>query len=489
MRNVRIRSWVAVEKWRRLLFRSALFGWFAVAAMHVVGASWMSLAVVGALIFTGVYGYWTVFGFILIFSVLHLLRWRHLPAIEGRLLWPADDPELVAFVRAVAARVGFSAPLTVRVLPVPDAALAPSRVGGHRGFVLGLGWPFLRLLPPDQLAAVIAHELAHHQHISLRRTELMLRGRGRLVEAMSGRFFRPSFLARPLLAATQPTAWAQEFAADADAAAAVGTQSCADALEHTELILMAFDNFGEGWYAELENRDSYPVDFFPALADALADPLVRSSIVEELASEIDSEDDPSNSHPAKAVRIAALPECPPWPDLPSLSGPVRQVAALDAWAASELSGELPDSELQPVQMLDLDPEIFAPHVVERCADLARATHEVTGHQELAASLAALGDPSQWRAIAALLVGEPANTDAFHERDAVAVCVATAVTASLLEAGWPRASRWLHGFRRSPDGTVVDIRSVTYQALDTSDPTRLLELLASAGVSGDPGPMR
>lgn len=98
--------------------------------------------------------------------------------LPGRVVRPGEEPELTELVRDVAERLGFRSPLLVRVVPVPQAALGPAKVSGVRAFALVLGLPLLRGLSAAQLAAVVAHELAHEQHVSDRRRARLAASRG-----------------------------------------------------------------------------------------------------------------------------------------------------------------------------------------------------------------------------------------------------------------------------------------------------------------------
>ena len=74
---------------------------------------------------------------------------------------------------------------------------------------------------------------------------------------------------------------------------------------------------------------------------------------------------------------------------------------------------------------------------------------------------------------------PASVRAVVARGVVAGCLGRAVSATLLEAGWGRASRWLTSVVVAPDGDVVDVRDVVEAALDTGDTARVRALLEAA----------
>lgn len=81
-----------------------------------------------------------------------------LRAARSRLVDEGEEPELVAVARALAASQGVDAPLVaVSELGTPNAFAFSTPCGGVVGVTRGL----LQMLTPDELEAVIAHELAH----------------------------------------------------------------------------------------------------------------------------------------------------------------------------------------------------------------------------------------------------------------------------------------------------------------------------------------
>lgn len=199
--------------------------------------------------------------------------------IPGRAVRPRDEPELAALVQDVAERLGFHAPLLVRVVPDVQASLSRSTVSGIRAHVLVLGLPLLRTLTADQLAAVVAHELAHAQHVGHRRTSWLLMARHALAAELKPRFRPTAPVAAPLLRATQPRAWRTETDADADAARLLGRAATTAALERSIRLNTLYEGLGLRWWNALAQHDgTYPQDFYDALDTAMRDPhVVRSA--------------------------------------------------------------------------------------------------------------------------------------------------------------------------------------------------------------------
>ncbi len=468
---------------RRTTSRSAAGEWLLAAAMALLGAPLLPVLLVAGVALALVLHDWAFLLPVAAWSVAEWWRAGHSPVVGGRLLRPADEPELAALVDRVAERVGFTAALVVRTIPVPEAALASTRVGPHRGVVLALGWPLLRLLPQDELAAVIAHELAHHTHTRDRRTRWLLSGRAAVAERTDARLRPPAALTGPLLAASRPAAWSLELAADAAAARAVGTAPCARALTDADLVALGFEVFGEWWYDRLGQDGCYPADFLPALQEAMADPYVATRLAERQAA-LDAAlaADPAASHPATATRVAALAEHDVWPVTGREPLRLRQADELDSWAAAQLTEEAP--QLRPARVLATDPDrLAAPASEAREALLAAAGEILAPAASVAAALETVRDERRWRDVAAALDPDlrraPASLRAVGEPDAFAGCVTAVVAGVLRDAGWPPASRWLTGVRTAPDGSTVDIRAVVDAALDAGDPAPVTDLLARA----------
>ena len=466
--------------------------WGLIAAMTVSAhpiAFLFGLALIGVSGFVGDWGLlappvaWTVFGLVGAAVSRHQL--------PGRAIRPANEPELAALVQAVAEQMGFRVPLLVRVIPVPDAGLIATKVAGVRVFVLVLGWPLLRGLTAAQLAAVVAHELAHELHLGDRRTSRLLAARESLVESMDNGVQVPAAVAGKLLRATQKRSWEFETAADASSADVAGSTAVRGALEQSGLIMAAFEILGERWASALADDGSYPQDLYDALDAAMGDAYAGRLVAAAAQAADDADElDPYgiSSHPPRATRVAAIPERPEggWDSREPV--PMRDGEAVDRWCVHELVGpEDPSDELRPVRVLDCAPERFDVPVGEANAALVEATGCDSVPAAMAAILEAIADGS-WvqlaRAIDPDIRSAPPALRAALGRDALVGCLGRAVSGRLLDAGWHRSSRWMTSALVNPDGEDVDVRVLIEQALDSADPLTLRELLAL----GDPRTM-
>jgi Zn-dependent protease with chaperone function len=412
--------------------------------------------------------------------VLSLVGGRSQPS-AGVLLRPRDHPELFALLGEVARRVGFDTPLVVRLVPVPDAGVVAVGSRRRRRCVLFLGWPYLRQLPARQLAAVLAHELAHELPGPDAATRWLLAARTALVDSLDRTVHPPRLLAAPLLARTRRYAFDVELAADAAAAAAVGTEACRDALQATYRLDSAFEPFA-GWYLpRLAEAGEYPVDLYAAYADALADPLVGEWARRDAALHDAGADDPELTHPVLSRRVAALPpvvvDGPPGD--PGRPVPVGDAAELDRRCVELLLDAPPG--LTPVRLLDRDPGWFTPPLAEARSELSAATRAVTGRGDLDAALDAVASGA-WRDVAARLERVPAHVPEpvarLALRDTYAGCLVAVLSGLLLEAGHTRVSRWSLARLRAPDGGLVDVRGLVERALDGGDPAPLRALAAT-----------
>jgi len=459
--------------------------WGLIAAMTVSAhpvAFLFGLALVGFSGFLGSWGLlappigWTLFGLVAVATDRQQL--------PGRAIRPDDEPELATLVRAVAERLGFQVPLLVRLVPVPEAGLIATKVSGVRVFVLALGWPLLRWLTAAQLAAVVAHELAHELHAADRRTSHLLAARGALVDSMENIVHVPSALAGRMLRATQQRSWQLETAADASSAEVAGSSAVRGALEQTGSITALFEMLGGHWASTLAEDKSYPQDLYDALDTARGDThvvtlIAAESLAADAAEALDNYG--ISTHPPRATRMAAIPERPGggW----DASGPLRlrNADALDLWCVQELAGsEDPSEGLRPVRVLDCPPERFDVPVGEAYSALVEATGSDSVPDAMVAAVEAIADGG-WVQLAGSIEPEighaPKAQRAGLRREVLVDCLGRAVEGCLLDAGWHRASRWITSVLASPDDEVVDVRALIERCIDSSDPTDLRSLLA------------
>ncbi|MGW1563031.1 M48 family metalloprotease [Streptomyces sp. NPDC002144] len=485
--------------------------WLLISAMCTV--AWLPRIAAGVvLLIAGVaLGVWQSALMPLIWVLIGCLRTAlGRQPLPGRAVRPGDEPELAALIQDVAERLGFTAPLLVRIVPLPDAALGRTRAAGLRSYVLLLGLPLLRTLTAAQLAAVIGHELAHEQHVRDRRSSWLLGARTMLAEQVEGRFRPLAPLAAPLLGASQPWVWQAESAADADAARLAGSEAAAQALESVALLDAAFDGLGESWLSDLAVDNTYPEDFYDAFDAALRDPLVRRRSA-RAATEHDALDPYRTAHhPPVAQRIAALPHsdigapygCDPitlHDAAPIAQWCIQQLAGLDSHVGrtGKARAKQADDGMraprcrrdrydppQPVRILDLDAEQFhTPAGGSGSEALIAATGSRTPLHAVSAALDALADgggPHLARRIEPRLRWLPPAERPTATREVLAGATGAALTSVLRAAGWTYAHRWLSTVLTAPDGTDVDLYDLLTTAVDSRNPAPVRAELEAAG---------
>jgi Zn-dependent protease with chaperone function len=435
--------------------------------------------------------------------------------LPGRAVRPGDEPELAALVQDVAERLDFRAPLLVRIVPVPDAALGRAKVDGVRSYVLVLGLPLLRALTAAQLASVVAHELAHQQHARDRRTSWLQKARADLAERLNRRFRPSAPLAAPLLRASQPRVWRAETAADADAARIAGTTATAQALDRTGLLLAAFDGLAEKWWSVLAQDGSYPQDFYDAFDVALRDPHVIRRSARACAEDDALDPYAVADHPPLAQRLAALPHVDASTPYGAAPLALRTAAAVERWCVKQLAdldgqappdsgpgrkqaaqdGRRPDpgkggrpDALRPARLLDLDPDRLS-ELVDEFLDgdgplpLLVATRRKSPAEALSAALDCVADgswPRLARRIEPQLRWVPAVARPAASHDALIGAMGQVLALVLRNAGWSYTGRWLDTVLTAQDGAVVDLHELLSDAVDSQNPGPVRALLPTAG---------
>ncbi|WP_330348563.1 hypothetical protein [Streptomyces sp. NBC_00582] len=402
--------------------------------------------------------------------------------LPGRAVNPADEPALAALVRDVADRLGFRAPLLVRIVPVVQASLGRVRVAGVRTHVLLLGLPLLRSLTEAELASVVAHELAHQRHVGSTRAGLLRYARSRLADRLDARFRPLAPLAAPLLRVSQPDFWRAETAADADAARVAGTAATASALRRTVLLHAVFEGLAEPWLADLAERDAWPEDFYDALDAALADPHVAHRAALAAADEDAIDPYAAADHPPEAIRLAALPAHAGEGTYGDAPVPLREASEITRWCVQRLAlqdGE-DEHDVEAVRLLDLPPdELRGLDDDSGTARLFKATGHDTPEAAVTAALDSLADGT-WRRLARRLEPGlrrvPRAVRADVARTVCTAAVAGALAEVLETSGWTPATRWMDTVLTSPDGRTVDLRDLLAEAVTTADPTAVRALL-------------
>ncbi|WP_112469180.1 M48 family metallopeptidase [Streptomyces triticisoli] len=471
--------------------------WLLIAAMFAL--AWLPLAGFTLVVLAVglVWGVWQAAVLPLLWVLPALYGAIVQDALPGRAVRPGEEPELAALIQDMTERTGFRAPLLVRIVPEPTVALGRVKVAGVRTYALLLGLPVLRAFSAAQLAAVIAHELAHQQHVDDRRTRWLLTARGALAERLEGRFRPLAPLAAPLLRATQPRVWQTESAADADAARLVGATATREALERTGVIDEAFTGIAEFWVADLVEDGRYPLDFYDALDLALKDPLVASCCARDAAEEHTLDAYATADHPPPAERVAALPPTDGWTAYGSDPVVLRDADAIARWCVLQLAcaddpeagpasrSSIRPEDLKPVRLLDLDADELRGTADEGpgAQALTAATRQVSPAQALRVALDAVAD-GHWhrlaRRVAPRLRWLPSAVHPAAGRQMLADAMGAALTPLLLRAGWSYASRWMSTVLTAPDGTVVDLYELLVTAVDSGDPAPVRALLEKTG---------
>ncbi|MER5433974.1 M48 family metalloprotease [Streptomyces sp. NPDC002588] len=396
--------------------------------------------------------------------------------LPGRVVRPDDEPELAALVRDVAARLGFRAPLLVRIVPEVQASVGRVRVAGVRSHVLLLGLPLLRNLTERELASVVAHELAHERRERGHCAALLSYAHARLADRLDRRFRPLAPPAAPLLRASQRYLWRTETAADAGAAEVAGTEATASALERTVTLHSVFECLAEPWLSELAERDAWPKDFYDALDTAFADPHMAARAARTAAEDDAVDPYATADHPPLAIRLAALPTRAGTGTYGAAPVALRTGPEIARWCTRRLAlqnGE-EENDVQPVRLLALPPEELRElNDAPGTAPLFRATGTDTPAAAVATALDTLADGS-WQRLARRLEPRlrraPAAVRGQLARRVFTAAVAEALAETLETSRWTPATRWTTTVLTSPDGRrTVDLRALVADAVTAADP--------------------
>ncbi|WP_158887640.1 M48 family metallopeptidase [Amycolatopsis anabasis] len=268
--------------------------------------------------------------------------------VNGIPVTPAAQPELWALVTRLAGQVGTRAPDEILVTAEANASVTEQtrllglRVLRRRMFI---GAPLLAGFTEPQLAAVLAHELAHYGNADTRLAGLTYRAQRAMVRAIAhldpghwlqrlvGKLFFA--YAKVFFRISNAVCRRQELAADEASARIAGPCAAASALREVPVLDTVWHLFLNN-YATLGWRAGYlPARFFDGFAAILADPEMRPKLAEIRADPADDAPSAYDSHPPLAARIAALEALPPGPPRNLPDRPARELlrdgeALLDA---------------------------------------------------------------------------------------------------------------------------------------------------------------
>ena len=189
-------------------------------------------------------------------------------------------------------------------------------LGWHRNYLV-IGLPLLLALTPEQFRAVLAHEIGHLSGAHSRFGAWIYRMRNSwqqlLIRLAASRhwgigvfvpFFRwysPFFNAYSFVLAR-----AQEYEADRAGVAVAGGRQMADAL----LTITLRDRFlHESFWPDIFGRANHQAHLplpYRELAEALRHPLPHASADRWLTEALQQENDPDDTHPILATRLAAI---------------------------------------------------------------------------------------------------------------------------------------------------------------------------------------
>lgn len=322
-------------------------------------------------------------------SLLRALLPRRTPfVVPGPRVDAASQPELLALVEQVATRVGEPMPAAVYLIDDVNAFVTKvggrAGVGGHR--VLAVGVPLMRVLEPEELEAVIAHEFGHFTGGDLRLAPLLYQMRaslGRTIGAVDHTWLRRPFLmyAEAYLSVTQGLSRAQEHAADQLSAQVTSPQVAASALARLPQASVAF-----AVYREREYGPVVSVGYRPPFLEGF-DSFLRSDTVGRASTEHadvamgSTAHSRFDSHPPVAERIAALGvDVSAFLGRPVTSRPsidlLRDLDAVDQ-ALEELRFGPHLADHQPMSWDSIAEKIILPAWLETVVDMAPELGDLT----------------------------------------------------------------------------------------------------------------
>ncbi|HEV2375379.1 MAG TPA: M48 family metalloprotease [Streptosporangiaceae bacterium] len=255
----------------------------------------------------------------LLFAVFTAAGVTGTPPYASAAISREQAPELWDQVTALAREVGTRPPKELRLSAVANAGVVEeTRLAGlipvTRRMYLGI--PLLVTLPPEQLAAVMGHELGHYARGHTRVGPVCYRARAAADQLLDRLNLATAWGKAPLRAKlnkwiilryseiynrlSSPVTQDQEFQADAKAAQIMGPLQMAAALCGVHAVLVAWDSFITG--ARDEDREWAP-DPFDEFWERWQYHHVRAEAAEMAARAVH---DPFGTHPPLHERLAKL---------------------------------------------------------------------------------------------------------------------------------------------------------------------------------------
>ena len=275
-----------------------------------------------------VYASWLPQLAIYVSGVVRALTLR-LPAPAGVRLTEEQAPRFFRMLKDISRSL--DAPAPAAILISPEYALHLEQgLGSEHGLpvaetVLVVGLPVLEALSPQQLRALVAHELAHLPTHERRFGGMILALRARLAalrDAAEASALSQNFWSRlpdeaclgildgiidRLTPATFPAVRQHETEADAIAAAVAGRDFAASALLRRRIASSAFSRqFRDDCMQLAQSRPEPPADLFDSRAAQAAGPLNDIQIHAWLREEMDRKDNLAETHPPLWDRLRMM---------------------------------------------------------------------------------------------------------------------------------------------------------------------------------------
>jgi Zn-dependent protease with chaperone function len=272
---------------------------------------------------------------LLVRTAVRALLFR-IPAPAGVPIAPADAPELHAEVARIRHAVG--APRVHQIVVIGHfnaSAMQLPRFGVFwpRNYLL-LGFPLFEVLSPDQMRAVIAHELAHLSRAHGRLALLVHRLRlswARLVAALD--ISTPTYAlvllrwyAPRLQAQSTSLARSHELVVDRLAARVAGVDAAAESIVALGVVGPLYDDML--WCDVDRDEDDGPGPFSRPRPDVW--PVVATEGETRLETLLSETTEPGDTHPAMGERLQGLGATPRIPTPPDRT-------AADAWLRTRMA--------------------------------------------------------------------------------------------------------------------------------------------------------
>jgi len=231
------------------------------------------------------------------------------------------EPELVGFIEQVAAQVGAEMPDAIYLVTTAEFGIVEStRYFGYKvdKTVLTIGLPYLQSLTRQELAALLAHELALHADIGVNegvRAQRSLRSARDLIKIERQGFVNGVYgsYARKMFRSVGGVGVAQEVAADKAATAAYGSSALLSALEKLDDTAVAFDQLLREYVVPALQHQMHPADMYGGFGEFLASPVRAKERARQVEKRRAKERNEFDLHLMPTERIARIESRPSEP--------------------------------------------------------------------------------------------------------------------------------------------------------------------------------